>query len=333
MKKILSIILYCLFSFLIAQEQDYMNLSLEELLNVDVTTASKVAQKSNLAPATVIVITEDQISARGYRSLNDVLRDLPGINIANAADPRWYNSIYVRGLGEQEKFVVLLDGIKISSPTGEMLPIIENYPVHIAKQIEIIYGPASALYGADAVSGVINIISKDSKTNNLNLNLEGGNFNSLNISANYINVIDEKQNLKLGFQYYYEQGPDMTKYYKDNSDYGTATSFFNNPVDQNGNPIRNANAIRKKFEIPIYAYNAYLKYNNNNFSLTYFGNFARHSSSVDLPPNQAVYNKEAYFAQYINMIDGRYSYDITKQLFAISSVTFSRYDLDPKSMF
>ena len=331
MKKLFMMFLF--FCSIVFSQENLMDLTLEELLNIEVTTASKSAQKSSMAPATIVVISDEQIKTRGYRSMNDLLRDLPGFNITNAADPRWYNSVYVRGLGEQEKFVILLNGIKISSPTGEMLPIIENYPVYLAKQVEIIYGPASALYGADAVSGVINIITNDDKENNLTFSLDGGNYNSVNVSTHYFKDLSNGQLLTAGLQYYYEAGPDMSKYFKDNDDYGLTQSFFANPVDLNCNPLRNKDQIRNKFEIPIYAYNAFVKYKNGNFALTYFGNYARHSSSLDLPPNKAVYNKEAFFGQYINTVDGRYNYDITENLSAISSVTFSRYDLDNKSMF
>src|SRR5688572_27783836 len=135
-------------------------LSLKELLSVKVTTASRAAQELGLTPATVLLVTKEQIKIRGYQSLLDVLLDLPDVKVDDKMYSGMRNSLTVRGTQGTEKLVILLDGITISTPSGEALPVMENYPVHMADQIEIVFGPASALYGANAVSGVINIISK-----------------------------------------------------------------------------------------------------------------------------------------------------------------------------
>ena len=82
--------------------------------------------------------------------------------------------------------IVLLDGVRISSPTNEPLPILANYPVHSARQIEIVYGPASALYGADAFSAVINIISKEADAEtDLDLATSVGQYGLHNYSGSY----------------------------------------------------------------------------------------------------------------------------------------------------
>src|SRR5688572_8577818 len=135
-------------------------LSLKDLLSEKVTTASKTLQEIGLAPATVMVVTRDQIRIRGYQSLLDVLYDLPDVKIDDKMYSGLRNSVTLRGVQGSEKFMVLLDGISISSPSGEAMPVMENYPVHFADQVEIVFGPASALYGANALSGVINIITK-----------------------------------------------------------------------------------------------------------------------------------------------------------------------------
>ena len=136
-------------------------LSLKDLLNVKITTASKTSQESDKAPATVIVITADQIKMRGYQSLADVLQDIPDMKVDDKLYTLALNNFTVRGIPGQDKFILLLDGVRISSPTNQAMPIFENYPVNLAQQIVVIYGPASGIIpGADAVSGVINIITK-----------------------------------------------------------------------------------------------------------------------------------------------------------------------------
>src|SRR5476651_793742 len=136
------------------------DLSLKELLDVKVVTASKTSQNSDMAPAAVTVVSKEQNRMRGYQSLLDLIMDLPDMKVDDKITPASRNSVTVRGIQGQQNFVILLDGVKISSPTNEALPVMENYPVNLAEQVEILYGPASALYGADAVSGVINIITQ-----------------------------------------------------------------------------------------------------------------------------------------------------------------------------
>ena len=137
----------------------FENMSLEELLNVRITTASRVSQRAGEAPATVIVITKKQIETRRYRNLAEVLNDLPDVKVNDKSDPQSFNTFSIRGITRQDKFVILMDGIKVSSPVNDQLPVLENFPIYLAKQIEVVLGPGSALYGADAMSGVINIIT------------------------------------------------------------------------------------------------------------------------------------------------------------------------------
>lgn len=126
-----------------------------------VSTASFRAESPERAPATVRVITQRQIEERGYRNLEDVLKSLPGVDVLNHVHSDSKNIVTIRGVTGNNKFVVLQDGIRISGPTGETdLQVSENYPLYMAKQVEILSGPASALYGADAFTGVINIITQ-----------------------------------------------------------------------------------------------------------------------------------------------------------------------------
>ncbi|WP_165760260.1 TonB-dependent receptor plug domain-containing protein, partial [Niastella populi] len=75
---------------------------------------------------------------------------LPDIKVNDKSDPETSASFIIRGIRRQDRFVILMDGIRISSPTNEALPLLENFPIYLAKQIEVVYGPGSALYGADA---------------------------------------------------------------------------------------------------------------------------------------------------------------------------------------
>ncbi len=117
---------------------------------------------------------------RGYRTIEDVLKGLPGVDVLNHVHPDSKNVVTIRGVTGNNKFVILQDGIRISSPTGETnLQISENYPLYMARQVEILSGPASALYGADAFTGVINIITESPTTEGtVRGSVAGGDFHT-----------------------------------------------------------------------------------------------------------------------------------------------------------
>ncbi|HEY4875863.1 MAG TPA: TonB-dependent receptor plug domain-containing protein, partial [Puia sp.] len=191
-------------------------LSLKDLLNVKITTASKTSQESDKAAATVIVITAEQIKIRGYQSLLDVLQDLPDMKVDDKLYTLALNNFTMRGIPGQDKFILLLDGVRISSPTNEAMPIFENYPVNLAQQIEVVYGPGSALYGADAVSGVINIITKkDLSRKNILIDASSavGTYGQTNNTIFMAKKLSDNSNLVISGQYFYDQQPDYTKLY------------------------------------------------------------------------------------------------------------------------
>ncbi len=122
-----------------------------------VTTASKRAEKANSAPGTVIVITRRDIRLRGYRNLIDVLKDLPGFDVAGNFFTELGSQVSVRGIPSNNKIVVLVNGMRVNPPGGEYFPFRNDFSIRTAEQIEISYGPGSTLYGQDALSAVINV--------------------------------------------------------------------------------------------------------------------------------------------------------------------------------
>lgn len=138
---------------------DFLDLDLAQLLRVEVVTASRLSEGRNSAPGTVLVVTRQQVRERGYLSLLDVFKDLPGIDIQQYSDDKFYHRIAFRGISGNNRFVILQNGRRISSPTGDPIVIAENFPLFAIKQIEVVYGPSSAVYGADAFGGVVNLIT------------------------------------------------------------------------------------------------------------------------------------------------------------------------------
>jgi len=155
-------------------------LSLEDLMSIEVVTASKTEQKLIEAPSTMTVITARQIEERGYQQLEDVLRDLPGVDLihVHGAIP---TIATFRGMygDENKRILFMIDGSTEINLIGDFELAGPAYSLHNAERIEIIWGPGSALYGANAFSGVINVITKKgADSNGLHLQAGYGSFNT-----------------------------------------------------------------------------------------------------------------------------------------------------------
>jgi len=136
-------------------------LSLEDLMRVEVVSASRGADRLGDVAAPVFVITRDDILRTGVRSLPEALRLAPGVDVARLSGARW--AVGVRGDAGRfsNKLQVLVDGRSIYSPlfSGVMWET-QRVPLADIERIEIIRGPAGAVWGANAVNGVINIITR-----------------------------------------------------------------------------------------------------------------------------------------------------------------------------
>jgi iron complex outermembrane recepter protein len=144
--------------------QDLKRLSLEELLRVEVSTALRVPEPAMAIPAAVVVITQDDIRRSGATSLPEVLRLAPGMQIA-ALDAARY-AIGIRGFADRlaRSMLVLMDGRAVYSPlfAGTYWEVQDTILEDI-ERIEIVRGPGGTLWGANAVNGIINIITKRSQ--------------------------------------------------------------------------------------------------------------------------------------------------------------------------
>ncbi len=108
--------------------------------------------------ADITLISEEQIKLAGSSSLPELLQRQPGIEISNNGGQGKVSTLFLRGASSTHS-VILLDGIRIDSATAG-LTAIENIPLSQIEKIEIVRGPASSLYGQDAIGGVIQIFTK-----------------------------------------------------------------------------------------------------------------------------------------------------------------------------
>src|SRR3954468_15706592 len=143
---------------------DLTELSLEDLMNVEIYSAGKHNQKLAHAAAAATVITEDDIRRSGLNSIPELLRLAPGLDVARINANQW--AISSRGVNElyASKMLVLMDGRSVYTPLfSAVYWDTLDYILPDLDRIEVIRGPGATLWGANAVNGVINITTKSAR--------------------------------------------------------------------------------------------------------------------------------------------------------------------------
>jgi iron complex outermembrane receptor protein len=143
-----------------SQTSDLTQKSLEDLMSIEVTSVSKKEQKTSQAAAAIFVISREDIRHAGALNIPDLLRMVPGLDVAQIDAGNW--AISSRGFNGQysNKLLVLVDGRTVYSPIfAGVFWDAQNVPLDSIERIEVIRGPGAAIWGSNAVNGVINIIT------------------------------------------------------------------------------------------------------------------------------------------------------------------------------
>lgn len=143
------------------QAKDLTDLSLEDLMHIEVTSVSKKGEQLSDAPAAIFVITQEDIRRSGVTSIPEALRMAPGVEVARIDANKW--AVSARGFNSRfaTKLLVLMDGRSVYSPVfSGVWWDIQDTLLEDIDRIEVIRGPGATLWGANAVNGVINIITK-----------------------------------------------------------------------------------------------------------------------------------------------------------------------------
>jgi iron complex outermembrane receptor protein len=167
----------CMLSARAEAEADLASMSIEELSQIEVTSVSKRAQPLSNAPAAIYVITREDIRRSGAITVPEMLRLAPNLQVAQVTASRY--AITARGFngGAADKLLVLVDGRSIYTPVSSGVNWdLQEVPPEDIDRIEVISGPGGTLWGANAVNGVINIITrKSSDTGGVIAEVAGGN--------------------------------------------------------------------------------------------------------------------------------------------------------------
>lgn len=152
---------------LAVEDPDLLDLSLEELQNIEVTSSTLMAKKSSDVHANLSVVTREMILKRGYRNLVQVLEDIPGFDFATGEDGggEYTTHSFHRGIGGDNgnsKILIMVNGVIQNFINNNWSTLwTDEMMLFSVKRIEIIQGPGSVIYGSNAVSGIIHFIMDD----------------------------------------------------------------------------------------------------------------------------------------------------------------------------
>lgn len=191
-----------------AAEQDQAEKPAQEI----VITANRLKNQKVDTPADITVITSQQISDRGYRTVTDALEDVPGARVLDAGTPAFERKVMLNG---DERVVVMVDGRRVNNsmgPTSGKSTLDANTlpPVSMIERIEVVKGGASTLYGADAVGGVINVITKTPEETTGTVHVGYGSWGTQDLGASFGGKVN-----KTGFQVGFNRNKASYLKYKD----------------------------------------------------------------------------------------------------------------------
>jgi len=172
---------------------DFLDMSLEQLADINITSVAKKPQKLSLAASSIFVLSQEDIKRSGVTTIPDALRMVPGVQVAKLDANKW--AISIRGFNDvfSNKLLVLMDGRSVYSPFfgGAYWDTVDTV-LDDVERIEVIKGPGGTLWGSNAVNGVINIITKHAKdSSGLLVNALAGNEEKGQLSMRYGGELDQ----------------------------------------------------------------------------------------------------------------------------------------------
>jgi len=187
-----------------APAKDILDLSFEEMLSINIYSASKKIEKVSEVASAIYVITQEDIRRSGHTSVAEALRLAPGVNVAQINSHAW--AISARGFQGPlaNKLLVLIDGRSVYTPLySGVYWDVQDTLLEDIERIEVIRGPGATVWGANAVNGVINIITKDAKDTQGGLvTASVGTVEQTNDAIRYGGSIGEKVKYRLFAKYH-----------------------------------------------------------------------------------------------------------------------------------
>lgn len=307
--------------------QDLLPLSLDEIFATPVVTASRHRETRAESPAHIMVFTRDQIRERRYKNLADLLEDLPGVDFQRGTKSSAYNNFAFQGHVSNNKILILQDGVRIDHPAGGKIPVAENYALYHAKQVEVLYGPAAALYGADAFAGVVNVITgQPAETEGAWVSAGGGSFGSMESSLLAGVRLNERIALTVGGHKQSSDGARLDRYYPNDFPKVDAKSF--------SGAVAVPAAARENYTGGNASDSLYARLDvGDDLTLGYYRNYFRSLTSTGDRPDTALYLADANWNTAIETMYGALRFELTPGLKGELVLDYSGYEVDPRSKY
>jgi len=314
---------------------DFFQSTLGEILDTPLLAASYAEERPSDAAATAYVVTAETIDKRGYSTLIDLLEDTPQFQVQRNADARRLNLVSVRGISNNERLVILYDGVRVTPPTGDLLAIAGQFSLKNAERVEVVLGPMSSLYGADAFSGVVNVVSRRSGKGGAGLRY--GRFNSRSGDVHAMTALTgdavDSPTAAVTFEAKAKDNPKLPEFYK--QDY----SWFNNQYQAGLAQISPFNASTTT--VPVLRYDArtsssflYARLNTGNLETGLISLKESHSSSMGVKPELTLYSEDARFSTSYWTVYGRHTYTPPEENWTLTSLaSYYNYEIDPDTKF
>ncbi|MBF0395717.1 MAG: TonB-dependent receptor [Desulfobacterales bacterium] len=311
-------------------EEELSFYALEDILNTMVTTASRSERRIKDLPVSVYVITREEILKNNYTSLIEALRSLPEIRISSSGTGNDGSTFIMRGLLGNYYTKILLDDMPLAPSVISSMPIGEQINMMNVDRIEVIFGPAAAMYGADSVAGVINIKTRMPKKDEVRFETIFGTnrywYN--NVSGSY--VLGEKYQKQTIFTIYglYSQrdGSNIVDGYEDVYDLSVYDNHYPSAKGRNKVPL-------KVMDLPSKYWSFGSKIQYLDFIISYDQMYRADPSSTGMYTNSYFYDDEnAKMGENIQRLCAQHQTKIKDFNFK-TNISYLRYRLDNDSYY
>ena len=227
MKKYLSLLLLCLcFNALAQQEQD--SIATKQLKEV-IVSSTRIDLPLSENARSIQVITRENIRQAGVTTIADLLQQVAGVDIRRRGIAGMQVDLYIRG-GSFDQTLLLIDGIKLDDAQTGHHTLNLALPLEVIERIEIIKGPAARIFGQNAFTGAINIVTKSSLDTTGVVNLQAGSYNQVNVEST---VGTSKENFSLLAHYSHKKAVG----YRYNTDFENQNVFLKGQFNKQNSPI------------------------------------------------------------------------------------------------
>jgi len=200
----------------------------QDLDSITITSA-RIALPFKENSRTINVITSEQIKNSAAVNLADVLQQVAGVDIRRRGTGGSQADLYIRG-GGFDQTLLLIDGVKMDDAQTGHHTMNAALPIEVIERIEIVKGPAARVFGQNAFTGAINIVTKKNLENTVSANLEVGSFNQLNGNVTAGVELAESSHIL-------HAGKVSSGGYRENSDYDNSNYFYKSTLNKNALPI------------------------------------------------------------------------------------------------